>query len=767
MRGRSRGGCASVLALATTVALGLAGPQPAGADSCPNAQFRSGASEGLPDCRAYEQVSPSETGGLDAISLAPLEPAQSSACEGGETCTLAYMNVGGAFAGAAGNVLPNAYLASRGTDAWQTTPVSPPTPNAPVDGTTHVAYAFSEDLTRAVLRVALQPLAEGAPAGVYNLFLRQPTGEYSLLTTVPPPDPPRAGCLNCFESEDVPAFAGASADFSHVLFEDDDSLVAGAPSGESEGHAIENLYEAVDGQVYLVGVLPDKRIPPLGASAGGGITVTGRRAGELAHSISQDGSHVVFQAQADGGGPDIQQQSETELYDRIDGEQTLELSAPAPGAQPTDCETKEGLCRAEPATFWAASADGSVVYFTSKAALTKQSYTGPESASTENPGDDLYRYDLETGALTDLTVDTEDRDGADVLGVVGASEDGSYVYFVARGRLAGAESEASNLYVWHEAEGHPTVHFIATLAGPSPQEEANLQKERFGLSFAYRSDVLDWTSDPLAAQAYVTPDGRHLAFMSVEPLTHYENVSPHGQEGTPEAEHEVFEYSAESGQLVCASCDPSGAAPLGSAFIGAGLTERASTQFHQPRSVSDDGARVFFTSPDPLVPGLAGGTDKLFEFEDGGVHLISGAEDGRSAVFLDASASGNDVFFATRERLLPSDTGELLEVYDARVDGGLPVPPQTPSCQTGGCRTPLVSPPSISTPMSMSFAGPGNLAPPAKPTRAQLLARALARCDKLKARRKREVCIHSAKKRYAPRSRRARRMTSMRGPGVR
>ena len=43
-------------------------------------------------------------------------------------------------------------------------------------------------------------------------------------------------------------------------------------------------------------------------------------------------------------------------------------------------------------------------------------------------------------------------------------------------------------------------------------------------------------------------------------------------------------------------------------------------------------------------------------------------------MFLDASASGDDVFFATRERLAPTDTDELVDVYDARVDGGFPAP---------------------------------------------------------------------------------------------
>src|SRR5271155_3172928 len=126
MSSRSRAGGACVVVFAT-VLLSVAGPVPALAASCPNAQLRSGPSERLPDCRAYEQVSPVEKGGLDAISLAPMLPAQASACEGAGTCAIAYMNTDTGFAGAAGNELDDAYLASRGTDGWQTTALSPPT----------------------------------------------------------------------------------------------------------------------------------------------------------------------------------------------------------------------------------------------------------------------------------------------------------------------------------------------------------------------------------------------------------------------------------------------------------------------------------------------------------------------------------------------------------------------------------------------------------------------------------------------------------------
>jgi hypothetical protein len=754
LRGRSMSRasrvCGAWLVALAGIWLGCASAPPAGASTCPNAQFRSGPSERLPDCRAYEQVSPVEKGGQDALTLQPMFPAQAAPCEASEPCAISYMSVTAAFAGAQANEYPNAYVTARSPSGWQTTPLSPPTPQAPVSSNPKLTYNFSEDLSHVVIRVPPQQLTEGAPAGVYNLYLRQPGGEYSLLTTIAPPEPPAAGCGRCSEHEDAPAFAGASSEFGHVLFEANDSLVAGAPGG-----GVQNLYESAAGQVHLVGFLPDNEVPADGATAGAGIEASGENAGELTHAISQDGEDVLFEATADGGVPDAQQQGDIELYDRIDGSKTVEVSAPAPGAQSSKCETEAGVCSAQSAQFWAASADGSAVYFTSKAALTKESHTGPEP---EDPGNDLYRYDLESRTLTDLTPDVynhkppEETDGARVLGVVGASEDGSYVYFVAEGRLTeGAPEGGPNLYVWHgaPAEGG-SVQFIAALAGPSELEQENIELMIQGAGTPYNSDVEDWTRWPSEAQAYVTPDGRHLAFMSTEPLTGYENKDKAG-----EAVHEVFEYSAESGQLTCASCDPGGGQPLGSAFIGATLGERTSTPFHKPRSLSNDGSRLFFSSPDALA-GVTGGSVKVFEYEDGTIQLISGAEAGGEAVFLDASASGDDVFFATRERLAPTDTDELLDVYDARVDGGLPTSSQLPSCEGITCQEPLTPPPSLATPLSASFTGPGNLIPPlSKPsvrlTRKQLLARALIKCRKLSDRAKRSVCVARARRRYGPR----------------
>ncbi|MHB8242517.1 MAG: hypothetical protein ACYDHN_11050, partial [Solirubrobacteraceae bacterium] len=142
----------------------------------------------------------------------------------------------------------------------------------------------------------------------------------------------------------------------------------------------------------------------------------------------------------------------------------------------------------------------------------------------------------------------------------------------------------------------------------------------------------------------------------------------------------------------------------------------------------------------------------LFEFSGGAAHIIAPKE----AEFLDASASGDDVFFGTNDSLVPGDEDKLTDIYDARVDGGT-APLQTPSaCEGGDCRAPGAPASSGQTPSSATFYGVGNLAPPAPVivqakhlTRAQLLSKALKACKKVKTKKKRQRCVAVAKKRYA------------------
>jgi sugar lactone lactonase YvrE len=365
-------------------------------------------------------------------------------------------------------------------------------------------------------------------------------------------------------------------------------------------------------------------------------------------------------------------------------------------------------------------------------------YWSSNGESEPNPGNDLYRYDAETQELKDIAPDSKDKDGAEVQGVLGVSADGSRAYFAANGDLdEGGPATAGNchgplasaggkcnLYLWEE--GQP-LRFVARLdAGGQSGDGANWAPTPTGIfpDFSFQKTSRS------------TPNGETLLFRSQEQLSEYEN----------EGEPELYLYRAEGGgQLLCVSCDPSNA-PAG----GARLSTIVPTFITPPtlqsslaRNLSENGNRVFFETTDALVgedtngeggcPTVGSAVQKFpacldvyeweakgegsceSEGEDGGcLYLISTGKSKEPSLFGDASASGEDVFFFTRERLVGQDEDELFDVYDARVEGGLaaqnevPLPP----CESvEACHGPAQAPPGEESAASAGFVGPGNPAP--------------------------------------------------------
>jgi hypothetical protein len=202
-----------------------------------------------------------------------------------------------------------------------------------------------------------------------------------------------------------------------------------------------------------------------------------------------------------------------------------------------------------------------------------------------------------------------------------------------------------NLYLYRD--GH--LHFVATL-------EPDKQIERSTISL----------------------DGSHAAFMTRSQLTGYENF---GQK-------EVYTYDAGSGSLLCASCNLEGKAPKkGDQVIG--VAEAGPF-------MADDG-RTFFTTKESLVPQDTDGIRDVYEYVDGRPQLItSGTGDrentggletvkaffGTLQIGLEAvSRDGTDVYFATFETLAPEDhNGNFLKFYDARAGGGFDFTPELGPC---------------------------------------------------------------------------------------
>jgi sugar lactone lactonase YvrE len=523
----------------------------------------------------------------------------------------------------------------------------------------------------------------------------------------------------------------ATPDLSHVVLVSNKALAPQGPSAPG-------LYEWGEGKLQLVSVLPDgKAFEGVEAELGFGPAQINHQVGiNFRHAISDDGSHVVWTS-AESGQGGLQGLGHLYLRDTSKGE-TVQLDEPA-----------EGGPIAEPgkAQFQTASSDGSKVFFTDTQRLTKDSGAEPEIGSQGvPPRPDLYECEMVVKGgklaceLSDLTPKPASGESAAVQGLVlGASEDGSYVYFVANGVLAPGATQGActtkpgvlppgttcNLYVLHRSGTEWTTSLIARLSS---------------------EDAPDWF-DPNLGQnllinltARVAPQGHYVAFMSNRRLTGYDNTDVNEAEGK-HADEEVFLYDASRARVTCASCNPTGARPNGvldQRFAGEGeglAVDRPQTwvtqanegvdhwlagnipgwtplfisgAIYQSRYLSDSG-RLFFNSADPLVPEAAGhtrnetigekegkplvasvGVENVYQFEPNGVGsctnasgcvaLISSGTSSRESAFMDASANGNDAFFLTASPLLPQDQDASFDVYDARVctEASPCLPPQPP-----------------------------------------------------------------------------------------
>lgn len=664
---------------------------------------RNPGSEPVPDGRAYELVSPTQKNSADVG--APINAANASAVAeasaDGEAMTFASFI---AFGEAKGAPSRSQYLARRSGAGWSTENLDlfgflglTSAGSTPYEG-------FTPDLGFGAATSYEPPLTEDALKGYETLYWRDnATGALRAINTEEPTMAAGSGSL-CV------AYGGASADGQDVIFAANGSL-AGAPVGVGM-----SLYQwSPRGGVSLVSVLPNRRAatpaPDTAFGAASRFSVECRVSALNFHNaISADGKTIFW---TDAGSPSM-------LLARVDGRETVQLDASQGGPGP------EGGGK-----FLAASNNGSSVLFSDPNQLTGDS----------NGGGDLYRYDFEAPAgehLTDLTPAA--ASGAHVLGLLGSSEDGQYAYFAAESAIGpdapvGCAS-APCLYLWHDGEG---VRFIAVLSG---------------------KDAADWNPEPAAHGARASTDGRDLAFTTIAPLGDYDNRIQGAagcalaNNGTLEGdEHcaEVYLYDAEGGTLSCASCNPTGQRPVGPASL-----PPWTNSFEGPRYLSADGSRLFFQTPERLVPGDEDEVQDVYEFERPGagsctaaspafgaeaggcLYLVSGGTSDAASYLLDASADGRDVFIATRQQLVPADGDENYDVYDYRVGGGFPAtPPASPCGGEAACRPPASPPPAAGSPATGTFREAQTSTPPSRCARGKV--RRKGRCVRRHVRHRRHA----------------------------
>ncbi len=646
--------------------------------SCPNQAFRVGVAALLPNCRAYEMVSPVEKNNGDIITLSQISEYRSalnqSSTDGEELTYSSYK----AFGDAVGSHYSNQYIASRGKEGWGTRSISPPHSHtvfqpglaSPTWDLDVQFKAFTPDLSSAWLAdSAKPPLTTDAVEGKVNLFRREnASGSYESLIKSPP-------SIAVSEKGYGMEIQGLTADGDHVLF-----AAAAALTPDAAPTANRQLYDYTGGELELVSVLPNGTPAPTPSNAGrvgASSALIGQRNGSLEHAISEDGSRIYFTTDPGFGGAG-------RIYVRIDAKTTVAVS--------------DSVGVGTSAQFLAASADGSKAIFAVGAL-----FTGEAS---------LYEFDLATQTPTLLT--------EQAYGLLGASDDASHLYFVSAEDLdAGALAGEPNLYLRHEGE----VAFIATLSD-ADAAQGNLEPSNVNV-------------EPINHTAKTTPDGRRIAFMSERSLTGYDNTDANNGK----AATEVFHYDAETERLSCASCNPSGARPRGEELQrpysfratkrwAAAWLSTAENQLYGVRALSEDGGRLFFNSYDALLPRDTNGAQDVYQWEaqgtggcqrvEGCLDLLSSGESPTDSEFVDASADGENVFISTESSLTPQDQG-LIDIYAVRANGGFAPPPAPPTpCLGDACQS-VPAPPSPPAPASARFEGAGD--PPAPTSRRRCKAR--------------------------------------------
>jgi hypothetical protein len=694
----------AVMPLAIAGTLVLAAAPASAAESCPNAKYRTGPSLFLPECRAYELVTPQ--GKTNVLRQRNTTANMAKVAPDGEG--ILYLTATGPLTREASAGMNVWETARRGADGWKAESVTPPivgpfgetansyarmaVPSAGLDKIFFTSSAvFDSEQTWGV-----NPTFNGGVFlgnGTSSTWVSKPTW---------------AGALPAQANTDTRWYrfhpVGGTPDLSTVYF---NTFATLTPEDEASGRpAMQSLavYKYENGQLSNAGILPDGSLSPGGS-------ISADRVGNDVNTppnpldvdvmrdnaVSSDGSSLLFVS------PDPTRAAvdpllpKPQLYMAVDGKASVLLSAPegddAPQAGTTGVEPASNrMSRPNPnlitSAYEVATPDHSVVLFSTKDALTEDAEgVDPEIVKT-------YRYEGASGSLTylpdlDRTVTADDAGSNAKFGqIVELSESGDSMLYL---------TEGGSLRLWRKDKPTLTVSE--------------------GVSRSLRGDASYITSARFSADEEV------LALNSLGPLRGEPDHTPGLFNPSWVYRAQVYRYTVADDNLDCISCKPGGS------LTGAALSvwgpengysngSATPTGYWSARSMTADGSTIYFTTTTPLLEADHNTVEDVYQWRDGKLGLITtGASGADGAALYETTADGRDVFIISAEQLSPSDTDGFYDISDVRVNGGFDPPEAARSCAIGECQGPPPADPSSPTIGSAEFTGLGNRSAAGSPRR--------------------------------------------------
>ncbi len=621
--------------------------------ACPNEAFRTGLSAHLPDCRAYEQLTPVDKEGAQEPfhyrggPVSWVVVGEGNDQEGGEGVALESPGVNWG-SGPGSGLSP--YLFSRvAGDGWSMSSGSP----EPQTGVyTNPPELYSADLSRIAVRSAYSTSSSShSPSVEYKLG---PTGgPYTTVASVP----------RRYAEADAAGWVAGNGSLSNtVLSSEDRTLLGEGATGTRSGY---DLYEyTAEGGLRQLNVSGDER-----ATIGvcGAKMVHGYEQGGQLHrfssagSISSDGARVFFEA-----APGRNCSEPPNLYMRVDGTETVDIGA---------------------YRFLAASASGSALLLERRSGETGEVISYEMESAVPTP-----LFTVRSPITTDQLVVSSDLSALYFAADEQLTPDAPpaidiYRYDISAKRLQFVDQATTpSNFQMSTSFGGEYVYFTATSVGGLPGGGLDAEGKETGQ--VYRYDNTEGAIECVSCASAFDPQPKRLATIN-------------GIEGIPDLNGGRPEYTAVSANgdfaffttpAALVPQDVDGELEIegnsqGGEYIDTSQTTSPSSDIYEWRRNGVDGCGHL----------------------DGCLALITDGRGGYKNLLLGTADEGRDVFIYSRSRLLPQDDDTSGDVYDARIGGGFPPSSSGPvECEADACSSPP-SAPNDATPSSSTVTGSGNV----------------------------------------------------------